>query len=95
VLFAVQRWPAFDAFVVVSFPVGKIGRDAKERFNIETDIGSVFEHNPDCAVIVQSRNFDSFNDLATDNSKGVWFASLAGTCRLRGSQCRLLNRCFG
>jgi hypothetical protein len=46
-LFAVQRWPAFDAFVVVSFPVGKIRSDPKERFNIETEIGSVFEHNPD------------------------------------------------
>ena len=46
-LFGTERWPAFERFVVVSFPVGKIWSDAKERFNIETEIGSVFEHNPD------------------------------------------------
>ena len=84
-LLGTQRWPAFDAFVVVSFPVGKIGRDAKERLNIESEIGSVFEKNPDCAVVVHGRNFDPFNDLAMDNSERVWFASLAGTCTLSGS----------
>ena len=80
-LFGTQRWPAFDAFVVVSFPVGVIGRDAKERLHIEPEIGSVFEENPDCAVVIHSRNFDSFNDLATDNSERVWFASLRGNLR--------------
>ena len=84
-LFAAQRWPAFDAFVVVSFPIGKIGSDAKERLNIESEIGSVFEKNPDCAVVVHCRDFDSFHDLAPDNSERVWFASLAGTCTLRVS----------
>jgi hypothetical protein len=81
-LFGTERWPAFDAFVVVSFPIGKIGSDPKERLNVEPEIGSVFEKNPDCAVVVHGRNFDSFNDLATDNGKGVWFASLAGTYTL-------------
>jgi hypothetical protein len=90
-LFAVHGWPAFESFVIVSFPVGKIGRDAKERFNIECEIGSIFEHNPDCAVIVHGGNFDSFNDLATDNRERVWFASLAGTCNLALSHCRLLS----
>ena len=46
-LFAAERWPAFDAFVVVSFPVGKIRSDPKEWLNIESDIGSVLEENPD------------------------------------------------
>jgi hypothetical protein len=66
----------------VSFPIGKIGRDAKERLNIESEVGSILEKNADCAVAVHGRNFDSFNDLATDNSERVWLASLAGTCRL-------------
>jgi hypothetical protein len=79
-LFAAQRWPAFEGFVVVSFPVGVIGSDPKERFNIESEIGSVFEKNPDCAAVIHGRNFDSFNDLAPDNSERVWFASLGGTC---------------
>jgi hypothetical protein len=51
-LFAAERWPAFDAFVVVSLPIGKIRSDAKERFNIEPEIGSVFEKNPDGAIVV-------------------------------------------
>jgi L-asparaginase/Glu-tRNA(Gln) amidotransferase subunit D len=51
-LFGTERWPAFERFVVVSFPVGKIGSDPKEWFNIETEIGSVFEHNADGAVVV-------------------------------------------
>jgi hypothetical protein len=92
-LFAAQRWPAFDAFVVVSFPIGKIGSDAKERFNIECEIRSVFEHNPDYVVVVHCRDFDSLNDFATDNSERVWFASLAGTGMLTLSQLRLLEWC--
>jgi hypothetical protein len=92
-LLGTQRWPAFDAFVVVSFPVGKIRSDAKKRLNIEPEIGSIFEKNPDGAIVVHGRDFDSFNDLATDNSERVWFASLAGTCRLTLSQLRLLEWC--
>jgi hypothetical protein len=68
-LFGPERWPAFDAFVVVSLPIGIIGSDAKER--PKPKIGFVFEKNPNCAVVVHGRNFDSFNDLATDNGKAV------------------------
>jgi hypothetical protein len=34
-LFAAERWPAFERFVVVSFLVGKIRSDPKERIKIE------------------------------------------------------------
>jgi hypothetical protein len=37
--FTAERWPAFDAFVVVSFPVRKIGSDPKERIEVESEIG--------------------------------------------------------
>jgi hypothetical protein len=93
-LFAAQRWPAFDAFVVVSFPIGKIGSDAKERFNIECEIRSVFEHNPDYVVVVHCRDFDSLNDFATDNSERVWFASLAGTYTLGSHESPFERRGF-
>lgn len=51
-LFRAERFPAFERFVVVSFPVGQIGSDAKERLHIESEIGSVFEHNPNGAIVV-------------------------------------------
>jgi len=60
-LFAAERWPVFEAFVVVSFPVGVIGRDAKERLHIEPEIGSVFEENP----IAQSLSIVETSILST------------------------------
>lgn len=86
-LFAAQRWPAFKRLVVVSFPVRKIGSDLKERVKIESQIGSVFEENPDFAGFAASRDFDSLHDLASYHGERVPLASF-GT--LRVSQFRLL-----
>ncbi len=77
-LFAAQRWPALQRFVAVSFPVRKIESNPKERVKVKSEIGSVLEKNPDCDVMLQSRDFDSFNDLASDHSERVAFASLGG-----------------
>ena len=90
-LFAFQRWPAFERSVISGFEVGVIGSDAKERIKVESQVGLVFEKNPDCTSVMERRDFDSFNDLAPDDREGVWFAPLAGTCRLRVSQFRLLT----
>jgi hypothetical protein len=38
---------------------------------------------------IHCRDFNSFNDFATDNSERVWFASLAGTCTLEVAMIRL------
>jgi hypothetical protein len=46
-LFAAQRWPAFKRFIVVSFPIGKIWSDPKERVKIESKVGSILEENAD------------------------------------------------
>ena len=81
-LFAEQRSPAFERFVVVSFPVRVIGLNANERINVKAQIRPVRKQDADSIAVFHWPDFHCFHDLASDFRKVRLCTSLAGTCTL-------------
>jgi len=64
-LFAEHRWPAFERFVISSFPTGIIRPDADEGINVKVQICSVSEQNADSISVLCWFDFNSLNSLAS------------------------------
>ena len=64
-LFAEYRWPAFEGFVVPSFPTGIIRPDANERINVKGQIRPVGKQDADSISVFHWFEFHGLNSLAS------------------------------